>query len=410
VDEYEGPEDPGYLRRAVSKQHDFIRYQLGLGAAQGDDSDGLGLSASGYGGLGGSSSGHGGGSPASLSSSASLSSPGGLEPGPGGASSSSGQAGGGARGSGGSKEGRFMSSGDDAWDAGPTDIVLAPPVTTPTRDSRRSSVSEVKPSLSRVESLSNSFIDDMESYDGASTPLSRASSFPEPPPGGEEDGGLGDVEVTLQPSPPSTSYGQGPASFPGIFDLGRSASVEGRHGSVAGLSDTGDELGALGPTPLRFTSMGGAAILGFHPAGRSPGGSSPSTPAAGGPHSSSSSSPKGAAAAAATAAAVKPGSDQPGTQPSSNSSSTGLPGEAAITSSTAAAAAAAADPNSSSQEPAGIGAEPSTSSQGKGGSSSDGVGAAPLPLAVEAALEGDVEPVTPVSGQQAAAVAGSTHR
>jgi hypothetical protein len=396
----------------VSKQHDFMRYQLGLGAGQ-EDSDGvgpLGRSHSGYGALGGSSSGRGGGSHTSLSSSASLSSPGGLEPAPGGVSSSS------ARGGGGSKEGRFQSSGDDAWDAGPTDIVLAPPVTTPTRDSRRSSVSEVKPSLSRVESLSNSFIDDMESYDGASTPLSRASSFPEPPPGGEEEGGgLGDVEVTLQPSPPSASYGQGPASFPGIFDLGRSASVEGRHGSVAGLSDTGDELGALGPTPLRFTSMGGAAIMGFHPAGGSPGGSSPSTPAAaGGPHSSSSSSPR--AAAGVKAGAV----DHVGARPSSSSSGGGgggsLQPEALPTS--AAAAGGDSTTTSTSQEPGG-GADPSTSSHGKDssvpaaaidGSSSSGGGAAPLPLELEGGLEGDVEPVTPVSGQQQAAVAGSTHR
>jgi hypothetical protein len=40
------------------------------------------------------------------------------------------------------------------------------PVTTPTKESRRSSSADLKPSLSRVESLSNSFIDELESCDG----------------------------------------------------------------------------------------------------------------------------------------------------------------------------------------------------------------------------------------------------
>jgi hypothetical protein len=57
-------------------------------------------------------------------------------------------------------------TGDAAWDSGPAGITFAEPVTTPTKDARRSSSAELKPSLSRVESLSNSFIDDLESCDG----------------------------------------------------------------------------------------------------------------------------------------------------------------------------------------------------------------------------------------------------
>jgi len=54
--------------------------------------------------------------------------------------------------------------GESAWEEGPAGITFAEPVTTPTKaPSRRSSTSEPKPTLSRVESLSNSFIDDLES-------------------------------------------------------------------------------------------------------------------------------------------------------------------------------------------------------------------------------------------------------
>ena len=63
IDEYEGMDDCGYIRRPISRQQDFIRYQLGM--VPGDDSELLGLHNEQQ------------GSPTgSLSSSASLSSPG----------------------------------------------------------------------------------------------------------------------------------------------------------------------------------------------------------------------------------------------------------------------------------------------------------------------------------------------
>lgn len=67
-----------------------------------------------------------------------------------------------------------------AWDEGPAGITFAEPVTTPTKDpNRHSSMGDLKPTLSRVESLSNSFIDDLES--------DLEGSFP----GADEDAGGG---------------------------------------------------------------------------------------------------------------------------------------------------------------------------------------------------------------------------
>lgn len=134
--------------------------------------------------------------------------------------------------------------GDESWDQGPTDITFAEPVTTPTKDSRRSSNSGVKPSLSRVESLSNSFIDDMDSIDGTHSPvhsthMSEADSL-----SAEVNTGV----IDFQPPPPPPEVADAAVEF-GIFELGfntgsRTSSVDALHGSLQGLSDTGSELGS----------------------------------------------------------------------------------------------------------------------------------------------------------------------
>ena len=144
------------------------------------------------------------------------------------------------------KDSPSASCADDLWDNGPAGITIAAPVITPTKDSRRSSTSDLKPSLSRVESLSNSFIDDLD-YECTSAPLSDAGSVA----GDPDDCQLGCEVVDLQPaSSPSQSFGATSESYPGIFDLGlkvlasRTASTEVLHGSVAGISDGGSEWSA----------------------------------------------------------------------------------------------------------------------------------------------------------------------
>ncbi|KIY98552.1 Dual specificity protein kinase pom1 [Monoraphidium neglectum] len=177
VDEYEGYDDVGYWRREVSRQDEFAAQHLERG--QDDESSvdilrGLGLQGTGASSSGGatpaSASTPGAGSPPgdgsrSPSSSASLSSPGALPcvRGPGDADAAGDDGGGGA--STGAPAADSGGGGEEAaWDEGPAGITFAEPVTTPTKDpSRRSSASEAKPGLSRVESLSNSFIDELDS-------------------------------------------------------------------------------------------------------------------------------------------------------------------------------------------------------------------------------------------------------
>lgn len=54
---------------------------------------------------------------------------------------------------------------DETWDLGPVDIKIADPVRTPTKDSIGTAADQ-RPCLSRVESLSNSFIEEQDSCDG----------------------------------------------------------------------------------------------------------------------------------------------------------------------------------------------------------------------------------------------------
>jgi hypothetical protein len=108
------------------------------------------------------------------------------------------------------------------WEEGPAGITFAEPVTTPTKDpSRRGSgTSDAKPTLSRVESLSNSFIDDLESDLECSGP------------GGEDDVGR-------------SSGGGGPSASAGG---GRSSGGGGGDGA-----GDGEELGSSeGPGEIEF--------------------------------------------------------------------------------------------------------------------------------------------------------------
>ncbi len=156
-------------------------------------------------------------------------------------------------------------TGDAAWDQGPTDITFAEPVTTPNRGSRRSSASEAKPSLSRVESLSNSFIDDADSV----TDCGRLS----------EAGSLGPAEVIdFAPVPLPDAI---EADFGPVFDLKAqrglvlggsvTSSMDVMRGSLAGVaSETGSEMGGAeaGNAPRRSSSSGGGLGAGLSVLGR----------------------------------------------------------------------------------------------------------------------------------------------
>ncbi|KAF8057645.1 FUM1 [Scenedesmus sp. PABB004] len=258
VDEYEGMEDLGYVRRSVPNQQDFILHQLDLLDSDGEygapPPPGAGAGAP-FGGGGGGGGGLGPPS-RSASSSASLSSPG-----------ASGALQRGASGSGGLE----APTGDAAWDSGPAGIVFAEPVTTPTRDSRRSSLSEPKPGgLSRVESLSNSFIDELDSLDGGNEEASRRGSEAGSLDRGGSRGGLGggrggggsggapclgldavDVIDLSPPSPPPDCPADAGIDLSNIFELGlrggsRTSSVDVLGGSMRCWSETDSELGGGG--------------------------------------------------------------------------------------------------------------------------------------------------------------------
>lgn len=158
-------------------------------------------------------------------------------------------------------------TGDAAWDSGPAGITFAEPVTTPTKDSQRGSISDLQPSLSRVESLSNSFIEEFESVDGGaggewqSRQESEAGSIAgdiTPPrhsraDGGSSDAGGGskqdrasdpsnDVVNLSPPSPPPECPADAGIDLSNIFEMGlrassRTSSVEVLQGSVRCYSE-----------------------------------------------------------------------------------------------------------------------------------------------------------------------------
>jgi hypothetical protein len=285
VDEYEGMDDVGYVRRLVPHQQEFIMRQLDL--LQDSDVEGY-FPTSSEQPYNPSDSAL---SRSSASSSASLSSPG-MSSCPQNHASSSHdnlqqqdqqqqlgstyqvRAGSGYGSS--PTAAAAAATGDAAWDSGPAGIVFAEPVTTPTKDSRRSSNSEPKCSLSRVESLSNSFIDELESCEGAgdrevsgrlsevystggdaSTPARRsgADGSSDSAAGGRSStdaaaaaaGGYDDVIDLSPPSPPPDCAADAGIDLSNIFELGlrgssRTSSVDVLYGSVRCWSETDSEF------------------------------------------------------------------------------------------------------------------------------------------------------------------------
>jgi hypothetical protein len=279
VDEYEGMDDVGYVRRLVPHQEQFVMRQLDF--AQDAEVEGYFPTSSE---LPYNPSGSGI-SRSSASSSASLSSPGmssckhnHASPAHDNAAQQDQQQQLGSSyqvraGSGyGSSPTAAAATGDAAWDSGPAGIVFAEPVTNPTKDSRRSSISEPKCSLSRVESLSNSFIDELESCEGggdrdasgrlsevcsvggdASTPQRRsgADGSSDSAAGGRcstdaAAGGYDDVIDLSPPSPPPDCAADAGIDLSNIFELGlrgssRTSSVDVLYGSVRCWSETDSE-------------------------------------------------------------------------------------------------------------------------------------------------------------------------
>jgi hypothetical protein len=271
VDEYEGMDDVGYVRRLVPHQQQFVMQQLDF--AQDSEVEGYFPTSSElpY---------HPSDSAVSrsASSSASLSSPGMSSGKPNHASPSHDNA---AQqdqqqqlgssyqvlaGSGyGSSPTAAAATGDAAWDSGPAGIVFAEPVTTPTKDSRRSSTSEQKCALSRVESLSNSFIDELESCEGAgdrdasgrlsevcsvggdaSTPTRRSGADAGSDSAAAAGGCYDDVIDLSPPSPPPDCAVDAGIDLSNIFELGlrgssRTSSVDVLYGSVRCWSETDSE-------------------------------------------------------------------------------------------------------------------------------------------------------------------------
>jgi hypothetical protein len=159
-------------------------------------------------------------------------------------------------------------TGDAAWDSGPAGITFAEPVTTPTKDSQHGSISDLQPSLSRVESLSNSFIEEFESVDGGaggaewqSRQESEAGSIAgdfTPPRRSRADGSNSDAggvpkqdrasDPTIDiinlspPSPPPDCSADAGIDLSNIFELGlrassRTSSVDVLQGSVRCYSE-----------------------------------------------------------------------------------------------------------------------------------------------------------------------------
>jgi hypothetical protein len=150
VDEYEGAEDVGYTKRDVPDQHQFVRTELEV---VDDDMEQLYAQQQ----------------PTAARSNSTGSSPS-LESFEVGASSAAA-----SPFSTDNVQGQATSQIEENWDEGPRDIKLADPVVT---DPSPSVHGESPRRLSRVESLSNSFIDDNESADGGlSTRHSDTGSF-----------------------------------------------------------------------------------------------------------------------------------------------------------------------------------------------------------------------------------------
>eukprot|EP00878_Enallax_costatus_P020385 GHUV01021542.1.p1 GENE.GHUV01021542.1~~GHUV01021542.1.p1 ORF type:complete len:377 (-),score=153.29 GHUV01021542.1:194-1249(-) len=154
-------------------------------------------------------------------------------------------------------------TGDAAWDSGPAGIVFAEPVTTPTKESGHNSMSE-KPCLSRVESLSNSFIDELESCDGhgegsrlseagsvsgeLGTPSrhSRATSDSAAEASQRTTADYDDVIDLSPPSPPPDCAADAGIDLSNIFELGlrgssRTSSVDVLYGSVRNWNEPDSE-------------------------------------------------------------------------------------------------------------------------------------------------------------------------
>lgn len=212
LDEYDGMEDPGFLRRQISCQQDFVLQQLEhLGG--GDEasersgppasSHGAGASSASTGVGGGASAARSGsvGSSSAPSSSASLSASLPASQGGGGTAAAAqaaaaagakqrdgstgsitshstpssraagarsrlqrGTAGDAAAAGAAAQPTEQANEEDGDWEDGPAGITFAEPVVTPTKSSGGCGSEDggVRPSLSRVESLSNSFIDELE--------------------------------------------------------------------------------------------------------------------------------------------------------------------------------------------------------------------------------------------------------
>ena len=174
-------------------------------------------------------------------------------------------------------------TGDAAWDSGPAGITFAEPVTTPTKGSQHGDNSELKPSLSRVESLSNSFIEEFESVDGGAGGLdgtsrqeseagSIAGDLGTPPRrsrgdacssdaggGGSKQGrdSASDVIDLSPPSPPPDCADGAGFDLSNIFELGlrassRTSSVDVLQGSMRCWSEPDLSEGALFGQPQQL--------------------------------------------------------------------------------------------------------------------------------------------------------------
>eukprot|EP00879_Flechtneria_rotunda_P007739 GHRR01008112.1.p1 GENE.GHRR01008112.1~~GHRR01008112.1.p1 ORF type:complete len:967 (+),score=418.47 GHRR01008112.1:837-3737(+) len=288
IDEYNCMEDVGYIRQPVPHQHEFVLRQLDL---QDNDHEAY---------LQHASSQHHSNNDSPLSdsgsSSASLSSPGMSSSKPYHSATSllhdeyqqqDHQQGLLLR----THTSQSAPTGDAAWDSGPAGITFAEPVTTPTKEGRHSTASEPKQSLSRVESLSNSFIDELESCQGdeagsitgdISTPALRrstqtalrgSSSDPGQIAAGQQGTNThedtptpseaGDVIDLSPPSPPPDCAADAAIDFSNIFELGlrgssRTSSVEVLYGSTKGWSETNSEVGDADSRPqLQGAEAGG---------------------------------------------------------------------------------------------------------------------------------------------------------
>ncbi|GBF94468.1 hypothetical protein Rsub_07002 [Raphidocelis subcapitata] len=252
IDEYDGIDDVGYWRREVARQDEFVARELERPTDDDAGADALSAyslpmaSSSGAltpasAGTPGTGSPRGGGSPAgsggSPSSSASLSSP-------AAAMRSWGGAGAAAAGAAGARGG----ADEAAWDEGPAGITFAEPVTTPTKDLRRGSgASDSKPTLSRVESLSNSFIDESELEGSGPAGDEEGASGGGGGGGAAEGGGAGEGDGEPDGGGGGSAGGDIEFAMPGSSCAGEEADEEQQQrrssGGAAGGSGGGAGLG-----------------------------------------------------------------------------------------------------------------------------------------------------------------------